>query len=78
MCRATPARVQRIEGDTAWLVLEGRPIPATLATTEAIRVGDYVLHYAGLILERLEAPEAESILEALAILDAAGQEETHA
>jgi hydrogenase assembly chaperone HypC/HupF len=74
MCRATPARVQRIEGDTAWLELDGRPIPATLATMETIHVGDYVLHYAGLILERLDAPEAESILEALAIMDAAGQE----
>jgi hydrogenase assembly chaperone HypC/HupF len=78
MCRATPARVQRIDGDTAWLELDGRAIPATLATTEAIHVGDYVLHYAGLILERLDGPEAESILEALAIMDAAGQEETRA
>jgi hydrogenase assembly chaperone HypC/HupF len=76
MCRATPARVRRIEGDTAWLELDGRAIPATLATTEAIHVGDYVLHYAGLILERLDAPEAESILEALGIMDAAGSEET--
>lgn len=78
MCRATPARVQRIDGDTAWLTLDGRAIPATLATTEVIQVGDYVLHYAGLILERLDAPEAESILEALAMMDAAGQAETRA
>jgi hydrogenase expression/formation protein HypC len=78
MCRAIPARVQRIDGDTAWLELDGRAIPATLATTEAIHVGDYVLHYAGLILERLDAPEAELILEALAIMDAAAQEETRA
>lgn len=75
MCRATPARVQRIDGDTAWLELDGRAIPATLATTEAIQVGDYVLHYAGLILERLDAPEAESILEALAAMDSLAEEE---
>ncbi|HLZ26864.1 MAG TPA: HypC/HybG/HupF family hydrogenase formation chaperone [Chloroflexota bacterium] len=78
MCRATPARVQRIDGDTAWLELDGRAIPATLATTEAIHVGDYVLHYAGVILERLDAPAAESILETLAALDALAQEESRA
>ena len=76
MCRATPARVQRIDGDIAWLELDGRAIPATMATTEAIHVGDYVLHYAGLILERLDAQEAESILEALASLDALAEEES--
>jgi len=78
MCRATPARVQRLDGDTVWLELEGRAIPAALATTEAIGVGDYVLHYAGLILERLDAQEAESILEALAMMDAAAEAETRA
>jgi hydrogenase assembly chaperone HypC/HupF len=78
MCRAAPARVQRIDGDTAWLELDGRAIPAALATTEPIHVGDYVLHYAGLILERLEAPEAESILEVLAIMDEVGQKEPRA
>jgi hydrogenase assembly chaperone HypC/HupF len=76
MCRATPARVQRIDGDTVWLELYGRPFPATLGTTEAIHVGDYVLQYAGLILERLDAQETESILEALAAMDALAEEES--
>jgi hydrogenase assembly chaperone HypC/HupF len=75
MCRSTPARVQRIDGGTAWLELDGRVIAASLATTEAVGVGDYVLQYAGLILERLDAQEAESILEALATMDALAEEE---
>ena len=76
MCRSSPARVERVDGDTAWLQLDGRVIPASLATTENIQVGDYVMHYAGLILERLELHEAESMLEALAALDALAPEET--
>jgi hydrogenase assembly chaperone HypC/HupF len=69
MCRVTPVRVARIDGDTAWLELDGRVVSASLATTETIHVGDYVMHYAGLILERLDSQEAESILEALAAMD---------
>jgi hydrogenase assembly chaperone HypC/HupF len=76
MCRATPARVTRVHVDTAWLELDGRVISASLATTEPITVGDYVMHYAGLILERLDPVEAESILEALSALDALTQAET--
>jgi hydrogenase assembly chaperone HypC/HupF len=76
MCRTTPARVQRIEGETAWLELDGRLISASVATAETIHVGDYVMHYAGLILERLDPQEAESILEALAAMDALARDET--
>ncbi len=76
MCRATPARIERIDGDTAWLELDGRVIAASLATTQGIHVGDYVMHYAGLVLERLDPHEAESILAALGAIDALAHEET--
>ncbi len=76
MCRATPARVMSLDGEGVWLELDGRLIRAFLATIEEVRVGDYVTHYAGLILERLDQQEAQAILEALAEIDALAQQET--
>lgn len=70
MCRATPARVVRIEGDQAWVESGGGPVAVSLLdAAEQVRVGDYVLAYAGVVVQRLEPEEAESILSALAELD---------
>jgi len=65
-----------LDGEGVWLELDGRLIRAFLATIEEVRVGDYVTHYAGLILERLDQQEAQAILEALAEIDALAQQET--
>ena len=51
MCRATPARVVRIEGDQAWVESGGGPVAVSLLdAAEQVRVGDYVLAYAGALI----------------------------
>ena len=75
MCRAIPARVARLDAHTAWLELDGRVVPASLGTTEIIQVGDYVLHYAGLVLERIDPEEAQAIIDALGEIAALANQE---
>ncbi len=69
MCRAVPGRVLRIEQDVAWVEGEGRVSPVSLLGVEGVSPGDYVLHYAGLALARVEPDEARTILAAYAELD---------
>ncbi|MBV8084757.1 MAG: HypC/HybG/HupF family hydrogenase formation chaperone [Chloroflexi bacterium] len=68
MCRALPARVERISGDMAWL--EGQAAPVLLIGVDGVAVGDYVIHHAGLVLSRLDPAEAQAIAMAFDELDA--------
>jgi len=68
--------VTRIEGRHSLAGVGRSRDFSSLSTPEPFTVGDYVMHYAGLILERLDPVEAESILEALAATDALAQVET--
>jgi hydrogenase expression/formation protein HypC len=70
MCRAVPARVLRVEGETAWVEHDGAPLRVSLVAVPEVAVGDYVYHHAGLAIELLEPEEAEVILATLAELDA--------
>ena len=42
----------------------------SLAAVEHVQVSDYVLHYAGMVIQRLEPDEASAVLELLAEIDA--------
>jgi hydrogenase expression/formation protein HypC len=74
MCRAAPAQVTRIEGDVAWISVDGRTVLVSLAAVEHVEVSDYVLHHAGMVIERLEPDEALAVLEVLAEIDALNQD----
>ncbi|HUZ78353.1 MAG TPA: HypC/HybG/HupF family hydrogenase formation chaperone [Chloroflexota bacterium] len=73
MCQTIPARVVRIDGDQAWV--EGSLASVSLLGVDAIAIGDYILHQAGLALGRVEPEEAEAILAAFRELDALYEQE---
>ncbi len=61
MCLGIPARVVSVDGTRATLDLRGRTIVAD-ASMVAVSPGDYVLSYAGLIVQILSPEEAEETL----------------
>ncbi len=61
MCLGIPARVVSVDGSRATLDLRGRTIVAD-ASMVAVSPGDYVLSYAGLIVQILSPEEAEETL----------------
>ncbi len=65
MCLGIPARVVSVQGKEAVLDLRGRQVIAD-ASAVPVSPGDYVLAYAGLIVQVLSQQEAE---ETLALLD---------
>jgi len=69
MCLALPARVISVERARAHVELRGKSveIDASLVPVEA---GDFVLVYAGLIVEKLEREDAEERLRLIAAADA--------
>lgn len=64
MCLGIPSRVLSVEGTTARVDVRGRVAVAD-ARMVPVRVGDYVLVYAGLITEVLDPRDAEERLRAL-------------
>ncbi len=67
MCLGIPARVVSVEGSRAVLDLRGRTVIADASMVQAAP-GDYVVNYAGLIVQVLSREEA---LETLRMLDQA-------
>ncbi len=67
MCLGIPARVVRIEGNRAVLDLRGKEAVAD-ASMVSVSPGDYVVSYAGLIVQVLPPEEA---LETLRLLEQA-------
>ena len=71
MCQALPARVTRVEGDTAWIehpARAGEPSRTSrvsLLGVSGVIAGDYVYHHAGLALARIDPEEAALLLAAL-------------
>ena len=70
MCLGIPARVLAVEGNRATLDLRGRTTVAD-ASMVAVSPGDYVLSYAGLIVQILSPEEAEETLRLVAQAEAA-------
>lgn len=61
MCLGIPARVLSVDGHRATLDLRGRTVVAD-ASMVTVSPGDYVLSYAGLIVQVLSPEEAEETL----------------
>jgi len=65
MCVTAPARVLSVDGASALIDLEGVRRQASLLLRPEVRPGDWVIVGAGTVLRRLEAEEAEAVLEML-------------
>ena len=62
MCVAAPGKVIEINGDTAVIDYNGNRINASKGIVD-VKVGDYALVHAGLIIQVLPEVEAENMLE---------------
>ncbi len=66
MCLSIPAKVIKIDGDTAIVSVGGAEYEANLEMVDDVNVGDYILLHAGLAIEKLSEEDA---LESLKIFD---------
>jgi hydrogenase expression/formation protein HypC len=71
MCLGIPARVLSVNGTHAVLDLRGREVPAD-ASMVPVSPGDYVVSYAGLIVQVLTPEEARETLRLLDEAEKAG------
>ena len=62
MCVAAPGKVTEINGDTAVIDYNGNKVNANKGIVD-IKIGDYVLVHAGLIIQVLPEDEAKNMLE---------------
>ena len=62
MCVAAPGKVIEINGDTAVIDYNGNEVNANTGIVD-IKIGDYVLVHAGLIIQVLPEDEAKNMLE---------------
>ncbi len=62
MCVAAPGKVTQINGDTAVIDYNGNKVNANKGIVD-IKIGDYVLVHAGLIIQVLPEDEAKNMLE---------------
>jgi len=65
MCLAIPGKVLLVEGSVATLDLHGRQVKAD-ASMVSVKPGDFVVVYAGLIVQTLDEEEARERLRILA------------
>ena len=62
MCVAAPGKVIEINGDTAVIDYNGNKVNANKGIVD-IKIGDYVLVHAGLIIQVLPEEEKKNMLE---------------
>lgn len=62
MCVAAPGKVTQINGDTAVIDYNGNKVNASKGIVD-VKIGDYVLVHAGLIIQVLPENEARNMLE---------------
>ena len=62
MCVALPGRVEKIEGLIATVNFSGNIVRAHTGVVD-VAVGDFVLVHAGLVIQKLDAEEAENMTE---------------
>jgi hydrogenase expression/formation protein HypC len=68
MCLAVPAKVVRIEGQTALVELGGLIREANTMLVPGLCQGDYVLLHAGFAIQTLDEVQARETLELLALV----------
>ena len=66
MCLSIPAKIEKIEGETALCSVGGASYQANLMMldVEALKPGDYVLIHTGFAIQKLDRDEAEASLKA--------------
>lgn len=62
MCVAAPGKIIEINGDTAVIDYNGNKVNANKGIVD-VKIGDYVLVHAGLVIQVLPEDEAENMLE---------------
>jgi hydrogenase expression/formation protein HypC len=66
MCLSVPAKVLKVNGESATVSVNGNEYEASLQLVENIQIGDYILLHTGYALQKLSEAEA---LETLKIFD---------
>jgi len=74
MCVAVPVRIASIEGATGTGELGGAKTRVNLTLLDDVRIGDYVLLHAGFAISKMDAKDAEELLELLSSIQEAGLE----
>ena len=62
MCLGVPARVVRIEGTGATVVIGSVEYESSLLLLNDVEVGDYILLHAGFAIEKIDPAEAEETI----------------
>ena len=70
MCQAIPREVVDVGEGRAEVMIDGCPTWVLTQALPDLRVGEYVLVYAGQALERMPREQAELVLQEMAELDA--------
>ena len=74
MCLAVPARIKRIDKDTALVDFGGVSKKVSLGILDGVKKGDYVLVHAGFAIGQIGRQEAEDTLKLLQELKEASKE----
>ncbi len=64
MCTTIPGKVTKVEGPMAEVEIEGRTMQCNALGQPDVKVGDYVLVHANLIVSIVSKEEAERMIEA--------------
>ncbi len=65
MCQAIPHKVLQIAEDRAEVLYDGEPIWIAVHGIPDVRIGEYLIVYAGQALESMPADEAEAMLRSI-------------
>jgi len=65
MCLSIPGKVLSIEGDKAFVSIQGNKVEVSLQLLDDVEVGDYVLVHVGFALEKICDEEAQEMLAVL-------------
>lgn len=70
MCQAIPRKVLRVEGDQFEVLIDERPTWVSGFEITGVQAGDYVVVYAGAVIQKVSEEEALEILDFLREMDA--------
>lgn len=69
MCQAIPRKVLHVAEDRAEVLYDGEPIWIAVHGIPDVRIGEYLIVYAGQALERMPTDEAEDMLRSMRDMD---------
>jgi hydrogenase assembly chaperone HypC/HupF len=75
MCTTIPGRVTKVDGPLAEVEIDGRTMQCNALSQPDVKVGDYVLTHANLIVAIISAEEAQQMLDAVRELADAAEHE---